>query len=216
MDVTTGLYMITAISGLIDAVCFLALGGVFAEMMTGNLMLLAFSVGLGQPLGNMVGYGVAIVCFVMGALAGGRLLRGPQELRERRIGFGVEAVVLVAATIVTWLGQPAADNLAGHVVVGMLAFGMGIQNAMMRVHGVPDLATNVLTLTFTGIVADSAAAGGDNRNWRRRGLSMGLFVVSAAVGAILLQFHILWPLLLACSIFILAMIPLMLGDHQTK
>jgi uncharacterized membrane protein YoaK (UPF0700 family) len=33
-DVTTGLYMISAICGLVDAVCFLALGGVFAEMMT--------------------------------------------------------------------------------------------------------------------------------------------------------------------------------------
>ena len=27
-DVTTGLYMISAICGLVDAVCFLALGGV--------------------------------------------------------------------------------------------------------------------------------------------------------------------------------------------
>ena len=36
-DVTTGLYMISATCGLVDALCFLALGGVFAEMMTGNL-----------------------------------------------------------------------------------------------------------------------------------------------------------------------------------
>jgi hypothetical protein len=45
---------------------------------------------------------------------------------------------------------------------------MGIQNAMVRVHGVPDLATNVMTVTFTGIIADSTPAGGTNRNWRRR------------------------------------------------
>jgi uncharacterized protein DUF1275 len=44
-DVTTGLYMISAICGLVDAVCFLVLGGVFAEMMTGNLLLMAFSIG---------------------------------------------------------------------------------------------------------------------------------------------------------------------------
>jgi uncharacterized membrane protein YoaK (UPF0700 family) len=36
-DVTTGLYLISATCGLVDAVCFLALAGVFAEMMTGNL-----------------------------------------------------------------------------------------------------------------------------------------------------------------------------------
>jgi len=34
-DVTTGLYMISATCGLVDAVCFLAFG-VFAEMMTGT------------------------------------------------------------------------------------------------------------------------------------------------------------------------------------
>ena len=35
-DVTTGLSMISTICGLVDAVCFLALGGVFAEMMRSN------------------------------------------------------------------------------------------------------------------------------------------------------------------------------------
>ena len=216
MDVTTGLYMITAICGLVDSVCFLALGGVFAEMMTGNLLLLAFSIGLAQPLGNIVRYGAAILCFVVGALAGGRLLRGPQQLRERRIGFAVEGAVLVAATIVAWLSAPDEKNLAGHLVVGLLSFAMGIQNAMVRVHGVPDLATNVLTVTFTGIVAHSTAAGGDNRNWRRRGLSIGLFMVSAALGAVLVQFGIGWPLLLASVVFGLATIPLLFGDHQSK
>lgn len=38
-DVTTGLYMITEICGLVDAVCFVGLGGVFAEMMTGMLLM---------------------------------------------------------------------------------------------------------------------------------------------------------------------------------
>jgi len=33
--------MITVICGLVDAVCFIGLGGVFAEMMTGNLLLMA-------------------------------------------------------------------------------------------------------------------------------------------------------------------------------
>jgi hypothetical protein len=38
-DVTTGLYVITAICGLIDVVCSIGLGGVFAEMMTGMLLM---------------------------------------------------------------------------------------------------------------------------------------------------------------------------------
>jgi len=42
-DVRTGLYMISSTCGLVDAVCFLSLGGVFAEMMTGNLLLMALN-----------------------------------------------------------------------------------------------------------------------------------------------------------------------------
>jgi uncharacterized membrane protein YoaK (UPF0700 family) len=163
-DVTTGLYMISATCGLVDAVCFLALGGVFAEMMTGNLLLMALSIGTGSALGQSARYVAAIMAFSLGALIGGRLLRGPsQKLQERRIGFAVECVIIVAATALTWLAEPDAHDLAGHIVVAMLALAMGIQNAMVRVHGVPDLATNVMTVTFTGIIADSTPAGGTNR-----------------------------------------------------
>jgi len=215
-DVTTGLYIITATCGLIDAVCFMALGGVFAEMMTGNLLLMALSIGTGQPLGDVTRYLPALLAFVLGALAGGRLLRGPQKLRERRIGFAVEGMVILTATIVTGLGSPDATNMAGHAVVVLLAFAMGIQNAMVREHGVPDLATNVMTMTFTAVVADSRLAGGNNRNWRRRLLSVGLFVGGAALGAFLLRYGTVWPLVATCLLFAVAMIPLLFGDHQTK
>jgi uncharacterized membrane protein YoaK (UPF0700 family) len=180
-EVTTGLYMISAICGLVDAVCFLALGGVFAEMMTGNLLLMAFSLGTGSALGDTAHYVPALVAFMAGALLGGRLLRGPQKMQERRVGFAVEWVVILSATVLAWQGAPDDKNLSGQVVVALLSLAMGIQNAMMRVHGVTDLATNVMTLTFTGIIADSTPAGGDNRNWRRRVLSVGLFFVSAAI-----------------------------------
>jgi uncharacterized membrane protein YoaK (UPF0700 family) len=211
-EVTTGLYMISATCGLVDAVCFLALGGVFAEMMTGNLLLMALSIGTGSALGQSARYIPAILAFSLGALIGGRLLRRPsQKLRERRIGFAIEWIIIVAATALTWIAAPDAHNLAGHVVVAMLALAMGIQNAMVRVHGVPDLATNVMTVTFTGIIADSTPAGGTNPNWRRRVTSVGLFMASAALGGLLLQFATVWPLVLTSVVFGLAIIPLMFG-----
>jgi uncharacterized membrane protein YoaK (UPF0700 family) len=210
-DVTTGLYMISSTCGLVDSVCFLALGGVFAEMMTGNLLLMALSIGTGRPAGEIARFIPAIVAFSFGALLGGRLLRGPQKLQERRIGFAVEWVLIVAATILTWVFHPDAHNLAGNLVVAMLALAMGIQNAMVRVHGVPDLATNVMTVTFTGILADSTPAGGTNPNWRRRVASVGLFTGGAALGGLLLRFGTVWPLLLTSTVFSLAMIPLIFG-----
>jgi uncharacterized membrane protein YoaK (UPF0700 family) len=212
-DLTTGLYMISATCGLVDAVCFLALGGIFAEMMTGNLLLMALSIGTGSALGQSARYIPAIAAFSLGALVGGRLLRGPQKLQERRIGFAVEWLVIVAATALAWVAEPDAHNLAGHIVVAMLALAMGIQNAMVRVHGVPDIATNVMTVTFTGIIADSTPAGGTNRNWRRRVTSVGLFMASAAVGGLLLQLGTVWPLVLTSVVFSLAIFPLMFGER---
>ena len=106
--------------------------------------------------------------------------------------------------------------LAGYVVVAMLALAMGIQNAMVRVHGVPDIATNVMTVTFTGIFADSTPAGGTNRNWRRRMTSVGLFMAGAALGGLLLQFGTVWPLVLTSVVFSLAMIPLMFGEKPPE
>jgi len=103
----------------------------------------------------------------------------------------------------------------GQVLVALLSFAMGIQNAMIRVHGVPDLATNVITVIFTALMADSTPAGGDNRNWPRRLLSMGLLMVSAAIGALLLQFGVVWPLMAASLAFTLAMFPLLWGAHQS-
>jgi hypothetical protein len=91
VDLSSGMlnqfYMISATCGLVDALCFLALGGVFAEMMTGNLLLMALSIGTGSALGQSARYIPAIVAFSLGALIGGRLLGGPQKLQERRIGF---------------------------------------------------------------------------------------------------------------------------------
>lgn len=215
-DVTTGLYIVTATCGIIDAVCFMALGGVFAEMMTGNLLLMALSIGTGNAMGDIARYLPAMLAFMVGALLGGRLLRGPQRLREWRVGFAVEWAIVVAATIVAWLARPDAVNLSGHVIVVMLALAMGIQNAMVRAHGVPDLATNVMTVTFTAIIADSRAAGGDDRNWRRRGLSVGLFVGGAALGAFLLRFGVVWPLAATSLLFTVAMRPLMFGTAAAK
>ncbi len=204
--------MVTSLCGLIDAVCFLALGGVFAEMMTGNMLLFALSAGTGAALGDLARYAVAIGAFVVGALIGGRLLRGPQPLAERRIGFLAEWVFILAAAMTAVWGAPDAHNTTGQVVVALLAMAMGVHNAMVRAHGVPDLATNVMTLTFAGFIADSRLAGGDNRNAVRRVFSIGLFICSAGVGAVLLHhFGVSAPLILASVIMTLALPALMFG-----
>ena len=140
----SALYLITGVCGFVDAACFLSMGGVFAEIMTGNLLFLCFAIGTGQPILGVTKYLLVIAAFLLGALAGGRLLRGP--LAEQRVGFAVEWAFLVIALALTAILQPREAGLERDVVTSLLAFAMGMQNALVRRHGVPDLATNVMTL----------------------------------------------------------------------
>src|SRR5215207_5922542 len=133
------LYLITSVCGLVDAACFLSLGGVFAEIMTGNLLFLCFSLGTGKPIEGIGKYLLVLATFAVGAALGGRLVRGPRE--ETRIGFAVEWGLLAAALLATVAFDPGPDGLARDLVVSLLALAMGLQNALIRRHGVADLAT---------------------------------------------------------------------------
>src|SRR5690606_33403572 len=140
------------------------LGGVFAEVMTGNLVLLAFRVGTGEdiPGGSSARYVAAIAFFALGALLGGLILRGPSFIADRRFGFLGELALLVAATTIAVVTDPGYTGWDRDVVVALLAIAMGLQNALLRAHGARDLATNVMTLTFTALIADSTLARGVN------------------------------------------------------
>src|SRR5262245_19839436 len=72
---------------------------------------------------------------------------------------------------------------------------MGLRNAAVRRLAVPDLTTTVLTLTLTGVAADSSLSGGKNpRIWRRLGSVVAMFG-GAAIGALLLKYGLALPLL---------------------
>jgi uncharacterized membrane protein YoaK (UPF0700 family) len=225
LDYKVGMFGLTAICGLVDATCFLALGGVFAELMTGNLLLIAFALARGDLFSAHVVAGLfAILPFMLGALLAGVFANARHPMAGRIIGYPVEYAVVLLATLVAVLTDPRRIGPLEHdlasgspgewarpVIVGLLAFGMGMHNALMRRHGVPDVATNVLTLTMTGLLSESRWAGGSSPHWQRRVLSILIFVAAAALGAWLLRYGAAAPLLLASLIFTLALWPLMKG-----
>jgi uncharacterized membrane protein YoaK (UPF0700 family) len=209
------LYAITSICGLLDAACFLGLGRVFSEIMTGNLVYLAFSLGtIGtHGTGPILPYVSVLAFFMVGAVGGGRFLRLPAPFSDRRAGFAVEWAALLAATVTTAILHPGPEGGARFVVTGILSFAMGIQNAMLRRWGVANLATNVMTLTMTALVADSRLAGGPRTHARRRAASLAIFAASATLGAFLLRYGVLWPLVLSLVIFSLAL-PVLLQKSE--
>jgi uncharacterized membrane protein YoaK (UPF0700 family) len=190
----TGLYLIAAVSGLADAACFLGLGHVFAEMMTGNLLFCIF-LGTGNHIFWHGGYLLALGMFALGAVTGGRILRSARG--HTRLGYALEWIFLALAVALSMTLPLESVPLTAMFVLAPLAFAFGLQNALVRKHGVPDLATNVMTLTFAAYVAETRIGGGQNDQWRRRVGSIGLFMAGATLGAVLTKMAGPWAALLA-------------------
>src|SRR5207302_9967017 len=61
---------LTVVTGLVDAVSYLALGHVFTANMTGNVVFLGFAAAGGKGL-SAPRSGTAVVAFLLGAVIGG-------------------------------------------------------------------------------------------------------------------------------------------------
>lgn len=190
----TGLYLIAAVGGFIDAACFLGLGHVFAEMMTGNILLFCFYVGTGDHILWHGGYLLALGSFALGAVSAGRILRSTRG--HTRLGYAVEWIFLAVAVVLSMTLPLQSNPVAPMIVLAPLAFALGLQNALVRKHGVSDLATNVMTLTFAAYMSDTRLAGGRNEQWQRRLGSIGLFMLGATAGAVLTKAAGPWAALL--------------------
>jgi uncharacterized membrane protein YoaK (UPF0700 family) len=129
---------------------------------------------------------VAIGAFLAGALAGGRLSLLFGRHRGRHIMFAIIIeVALVGATLMASISTSHLDGAnISYAFIVLLALAMGLQNATARRIGIPDLTTTVLTLTMTGLAADSNLAGANNPNLWRRLAAIAAMFLGAALGAI--------------------------------
>ena len=216
------LSLLTLVTGLVDAACYLGLGRVFTANMTGNVVLLAFGAAGAQGL-PVLAPTVSLVVFLVGATAGGRLASSmvgpagaqvPAPVRRRWVTLTLLGELgLVAVAGVVALGLPVGGGGARrYVVIGLLAAALGLQNATVRRLAVPDITTTVLTLTLTGLAADSWLAGGHNPRAGRRVAAVGLMAAGALVGALLLRVDVALPVLAAALVIALAAAALRFGQ----
>jgi uncharacterized membrane protein YoaK (UPF0700 family) len=190
------LLILTAVTGVVDAVSFLGMGRIFTANMTGNLLMLAFALS-GVPGLSVPRSLSALTAFLSGALIGGRLAHGRTgESGWVARGFLLEAVFLFAASMLS-IGLKAGNDtiqLQLYSVIAVTAVAMGLRNALVRKVQVADMTTTVLTMTVTGLAADSALAGGENPRWQRRCGSIAALLVGAAGGALLVSHSFAAPL----------------------
>jgi uncharacterized membrane protein YoaK (UPF0700 family) len=184
------LLVLTGVTGLVDAVSYLKLGHVFVANMTGNVVFLGFAIADAADFSIPASL-VAIAAFLAGALAGGRIGSSAGHHRARLLAIAtyLQIVLVGAALVVSMAGIDPDGALVRYSLITLLALAMGLQNATARWLGVPDLTTTVLTLTLTGLAADSTLAGGKNPHPGRRLLATATMFLGAAVGAFLI-FHV--------------------------
>jgi uncharacterized membrane protein YoaK (UPF0700 family) len=177
------LLLLTVNTGVVDAVSILSLGRVFVANMTGNVVFVGFAAA-GAPGFSLSASLWALGGFVAGAYFGGVLVRRISTHRGRLFAVAVviETILLLAALLVSAVGGKALTTAGIDAIAASAAAALGLQNAIVRKLAVPDLTTTVLTMTLTGIAADTSPSG-RGATIVRRALAVAAMFVGAIVGA---------------------------------
>jgi uncharacterized membrane protein YoaK (UPF0700 family) len=202
------LIVLTIVTGVVDALAYLRLGHVFVANMTGNVVFLGFAAAGAGGL-SVPGSLIALAFFLCGGIAAGRLAGrlGGDRRRGLRVAVTVELGLATAAVVAAAFAGQHLGTGSRYVLIALLALAMGVQNATARRLAVADLTTTVLTLTLTGIAADSRLGGAGGGRTARRVLAVVAMLLGAVLGALLLL-HVapVAPLVLAVALLALVVV----------
>jgi uncharacterized membrane protein YoaK (UPF0700 family) len=197
----------TAVTGLVDAVSFLSLGRVFTANMTGNIVFLGFGVAGSGGL-PVVAPLISLAAFLAGAGSGGVLASRLAERHAQHMAWAlsIEVLLVSLAAILAAAVNVRANAVSGDAVISLLAFAMGVRNATIRRMSVPDLTTTVLTMTLTGLAADSQLFGGTGKGSIRRTTAVLAMLLGALAGALLLKTSLFLPLAVAATLALITVL----------
>jgi uncharacterized membrane protein YoaK (UPF0700 family) len=195
------LAVLAAAAGCLDAVCVTRLGGVFASVITGNL------IQLGRAVATVDGRLAADATAAVGSYALG-VAAGTVSLRRCRAGWRWRTSIVAAAEAVLLTGVAAGwlatgahpGRSSGLLILGLAAAAMGVQSTVTISSGVRGASTTYLTGTLTSVVSTvvtdphrfAAAAGGAAR--------LAALLCGAIVGALVLRVATLWALALPAAL----------------
>lgn len=198
---TRALLVLTFTTGLVDAASYLGIGHVFSANMTGNIVLLGFGIAGAGGL-PVVAPLVSLAAFLVGAGAGGVLASRTAERHPRHVSItlAIEVLLVGAAAVLAAAVTVRPNAVSGDAVIALLAVAMGVRNATVRRIGVPDLTTTVLTMTLTGLAADSPLFGGSGKGTTRRTAALMAMLTGAVAGGLLLKASLVLPLTAAAAL----------------
>jgi uncharacterized membrane protein YoaK (UPF0700 family) len=199
------LLTLTFTTGVIDAVSYLGVGHVFTANMTGNVVFLGFGIAGSGGL-PVVAPLISLGAFLLGAGGGGVLAARLAEHHPRHLAWAlaIEVSLIAAAAVVAAAIDIRPNALSGDTLIAMLALAMGVRNTTVRRIAVKDLTTTVLTMTLTGLAADSPLFGGTGAGSTRRASAVLAMLTGALTGALLLKTSVSLPLAAAAALALVA------------
>jgi uncharacterized membrane protein YoaK (UPF0700 family) len=207
--------VLTFATGATDAISLMALGRVFASVMTGNTVLLGVSVGQRHAAAALHA-GTAFAGYSLGTLAGSRLARDqPRHVAKSRILLAMLAELAVLSGF--WVGWAIARAQPGRVgqfaLLGAAAVAMGVQSATVQALPGSEQPTTYLTSTLTKLLASLAVGLGLRRHSKGAGALLAL-LAGAVAGASLVHFARMFAPALAVGALALALLRLGFGRTE--
>jgi uncharacterized membrane protein YoaK (UPF0700 family) len=198
------LLVLTFTTGVVDAVSYLGIGHVFTANMTGNIVFLGFGIAGSGGLPVLAPL-ISLGAFLLGAGTGGILARRMADRHPVHLGvaLAIELFLILLAAVLAAAVDVHPNGVSGDSVIALLALAMGVRNATVRRLAVPDLTTTVLTMTLTGLAAESPLFGGGDRGSVRRGAAVVAMLAGALAGALLLKSSLVLPLAAAVALTLL-------------
>lgn len=185
---TRTLLVLTFVTGIVDAVSFLALGQVFAAMQTGNVIFLGLGVAdsSGAPVLAPL---VALGAFLVGGSIAALLARpaNPASGEELRVAMVAEIGLLATAAVLAAVADVEPGGLTAYLLIAMLSLAMGLRNTIARGIGDPNLATTVLNLTLGAFVSHTPTGIASEGELALRGAAIAAILAGAIAGALLLK-----------------------------
>jgi uncharacterized membrane protein YoaK (UPF0700 family) len=202
---TRTLLVLTFVTGIVDAVSFLALGQVFAAMQTGNVIFLGLGVAdvSGAPvLAPLVG----LCAFLAGGSAAALLTlpASPASANGLRSAMVAEIGLLGIAAVMAALADVDPGELTAYLLIAMLSVAMGLRNTIARRIGDPNLATTVLNLTLSAFVSHTPTGIASEGELALRGAAIAAILAGAVAGALLLKASLALAIAAAAAVVVVA------------
>ncbi|HEX5235888.1 MAG TPA: YoaK family protein [Silvibacterium sp.] len=155
------LVLLAVASGSADGWSYLGLGHAFVANMTGNTVLTGLAVF--EPRGELVHPILALCLYAVGAVAGSAFARkvhqGVVWARAITLVLLLEALILLAAEA-GWIAirrsSPGNSPLPIEILLGCVAFAVGLQSGAMLQLKIPGIVTTYITGTWTTLMSGLA------------------------------------------------------------